>query len=114
MRYSGKGYSYYPYPFRPSFLVFNSQRAHETRVLKVGDPITNCEKLTFFFGAKGVNPFDDVLDFLAMEELANVNASEKQREEEHAKPMQKRKRADVAASDLMNLSRRGREQKKRK
>ena len=43
--------------------------AHETRVLKVGDPITNCEKLTFFFGAKGVNPFDDVLDFLAMEEF---------------------------------------------
>ena len=82
--------------------------------MEVGDPITNCEKLTFFFGAKGVNPFDDVLDFLAMEELANVNASEKQREEEHAKPKQKRKRADVAAPDLMNLSRQGKEQKKRK
>jgi hypothetical protein len=64
--------------------------------LKVGDPITNCEKLTFFFGAKGVNPFDDVLDFLAMETLANVNAKAAT---EHAKPKQKRKRADVAASD---------------
>lgn len=115
MRYSGKYYSYVPYPFRPSMLVFNSQRAHETRILKVGG-LDDCEKLTFFFGPKGVNPYDKLHDFLTMEDLANENAEEKlAREPKGEEKKRKRGRADAAAaSNLINLSQQGKKNKKNK
>jgi hypothetical protein len=66
MRYGGHGYAFDHYLYRPSFLVFNSRRAHETRILDVGKVETS-RKLTFFFGAKNVNPYDNLLPYLNIE-----------------------------------------------
>ena len=55
------------YAYQPSFLASNSRRAHETRVLDVGPPLDDSLKLTFFFGRQGVNPYNDLRDFLALE-----------------------------------------------
>lgn len=75
MRYGGKGYKFEHYSYRPSFLVFNSRRSHETRILKVGEVETS-RKLTFFFGEDGVNPFENVLPYLNMEEVQEAREKE--------------------------------------
>jgi hypothetical protein len=56
-------------------MVFNSRRSHETRILKVGN-VEESRKLTFFFGAKGVNPFDNILPYLDMETVQEAREME--------------------------------------
>ena len=77
MRYGGKGYTFQHYAFRPSFLVFNSRRSHETRISKVGK-VSTSRKLTFFFGADGVNPFENILPYLNMEGVQEARHEEVQ------------------------------------
>jgi hypothetical protein len=89
MRYGGKGYKFDHYSYRPSFAVFNSRRSHETRILNVGK-VDSARKVSFFFGEDGVNPYENILPYLTMEESQEVRAEQVKANIERGKRLKRR------------------------
>ena len=79
-------------------------------MLKIGH-VDDCDKLTFFFGEKNVNPFDELLAFLNMEGVAEGNA--KKVEQQRAREKRKIAR-DEEKNDHAPAARKKRKQKRRK